>query len=150
MKNKIIIVDLDGTVADLTHRLQFIKKEKKDWDAFYHFCDKDKPIRNVIEVIERLANSEGYKVCFITGRSNSVMLKSAQWIHDNIKINGKFDLLMREDKDYRPDYIVKSELFKNSKYKKEDVLVVFEDRSSVVKMWRDLGLTVFQVAEGEF
>lgn len=30
------------------------------------------------------------------------------------------------------------------------VEIVFDDRNSVVKMWRLLGLTCFQVAEGDF
>lgn len=29
-------------------------------------------------------------------------------------------------------------------------LGVFDDRRQVVRMWRELGLTVFQVAEGDF
>ena len=33
---------------------------------------------------------------------------------------------------------------------KDRVLVIFEDRASVVKMWRELGLTCLQVAPGEF
>jgi hypothetical protein len=30
------------------------------------------------------------------------------------------------------------------------VVAVFDDRDQVVRMWRSLGLTVFQVAEGNF
>ena len=30
------------------------------------------------------------------------------------------------------------------------VVGVFDDRQQVVRMWRALGLTVFQVAEGDF
>ena len=38
------------------------------------------------------------------------------------------------------------QLFTNT----EDILCVFDDRDKVVKMWRDSGLTCFQVAEGNF
>jgi hypothetical protein len=31
-----------------------------------------------------------------------------------------------------------------------DVFLVVDDRNKVVDMWRSLGLTVFQVAEGDF
>jgi hypothetical protein len=31
-----------------------------------------------------------------------------------------------------------------------DVFLIVDDRQKVVDMWRDLGLTVFQVAEGNF
>ena len=32
----------------------------------------------------------------------------------------------------------------------DDVFLVVDDRDKVVKMWRSLGLSVFQVAEGDF
>lgn len=34
MKTEFVIVDIDGTVADLRHRIHFIEGEKKDWDSF--------------------------------------------------------------------------------------------------------------------
>jgi hypothetical protein len=34
-------------------------------------------------------------------------------------------------------------------YKLEDIICVFDDRTKVVNMWRDLGLTCFQVAPGD-
>lgn len=36
MSIKYVIVDIDGTVADLSHRIHFIEGEKKDWDSFYN------------------------------------------------------------------------------------------------------------------
>ena len=32
----------------------------------------------------------------------------------------------------------------------DNVAMVFDDRQQVVDMWRDNGLTVFQVADGDF
>ena len=32
----------------------------------------------------------------------------------------------------------------------EDNLIIFDDRQSVVDMWRSRGLTCFQVAKGDF
>ena len=32
----------------------------------------------------------------------------------------------------------------------DDVFAVFDDRQQVVDMWRDNGLQVFQVADGDF
>lgn len=34
-KRNAIIFDIDGTLANLDHRLRHILKEPKDWDAFY-------------------------------------------------------------------------------------------------------------------
>ena len=60
------------------------------------------------------------------------------------------DLYMRKDGDYRPDCIVKREIYEQEIKDKYDVVGVFEDRDSCVKMWRALGLTCFQVADGSY
>ena len=59
-------------------------------------------------------------------------------------------LYMREAGDNRPDYMVKKELYYNLISKEFDVKLVFDDRQQVVDMWRSIGLTCFQVAEGNF
>ena len=33
---------------------------------------------------------------------------------------------------------------------KEDIVTIYDDRQQVVDMWREEGLTAFQVAEGNF
>lgn len=38
---KYIIVDLDGTLANIDHRLHYIKQNKPDWNAFYGACKDD-------------------------------------------------------------------------------------------------------------
>jgi phosphoglycolate phosphatase-like HAD superfamily hydrolase len=63
------------------------------------------------------------------------------------------NIYMRAKGDYRPDYEIKKEvLFKlfPTPQDRSKILGVFEDRDQVVKMYRDLGLRVFQVAEGNF
>jgi hypothetical protein len=57
---------------------------------------------------------------------------------------------MREAGDHRPDWIVKKEIYNNLISKEFDVKLVFDDRQQVVDMWRSIGLTCFQVAEGNF
>lgn len=40
------IFDIDGTIADLSHRLPHIQKEPKDWDAFFGCVADDAPMLN--------------------------------------------------------------------------------------------------------
>lgn len=66
-------------------------------------------------------------------------------------IEETIELHMRRTGDERPDAVVKRELFERCVQPAYDVVAVFDDRNSVVAMWREeLGLTVFQVAEGNF
>jgi hypothetical protein len=57
---------------------------------------------------------------------------------------------MRPAGDSRKDSIVKSELFDAQIREAYDVVCVLEDRNQVVEAWRAMGLTVLQVAEGNF
>ena len=45
------IFDIDGTLADCSHRLHYISGENKDWDTFYKECVNDKPIMDVVEIL---------------------------------------------------------------------------------------------------
>ena len=50
---------------------------------------------------------------------------------------------------FMPDEILKKKML-DTFVDIDDVFLVVDDRNKVVKMWRDLGLTTFQVAEGDF
>jgi hypothetical protein len=56
---------------------------------------------------------------------------------------------MRGNGDNRADTVVKREIYQMY-FADADVFGVIDDRASVVTMWRRLGLTVVQVAEGNF
>ena len=57
---------------------------------------------------------------------------------------------MRAEGDNRKDAIVKMELFNKYIRHHYNVRRVYDDRQQVVDMWRSLGLTVLQVAPGQF
>lgn len=153
------IFDIDGTLADCSHRIHFIEpaesfgrknieiEEKPDWENFYRACVDDKPIQGVIETLKLLAFT-GIKILLVTGRPKNYLNETLAWL---LKQNIKFDgIYMREDGDHRPDYIIKHELYMNYISKNYVIQGVFEDRKQCVNMWRGLGLTCFQVAEGEY
>lgn len=52
---------------------------------------------------------------------------------------------MRKEKDYRDDTTIKKELFEEYIKNKYQPMFVIDDRPSVVQMWVDLGLFVFNV-----
>ena len=57
---------------------------------------------------------------------------------------------MRSTKDNRPDDIVKKELLDKMREEGYNPILVFDDRDSVVKMWRENGIPTFQVNYGDF
>ncbi|MBB1319593.1 hypothetical protein H5123_18390 [Shewanella sp. SR43-4] len=146
-----VIVDLDGTLALNKHRFHYIDKgivNKPDWISYFEACDKDKPHMPVIESLKALVAS-GYNIHIFSARGDIVREKTIQWL-GRYKIP-YHQLTMREMDSFTPDEeLKKSWLLSHYPNYKEEVLCVFDDRDKVVKMWRSLGLTCFQVAEGDF
>lgn len=144
MKKQAYIFDIDGTLADLSHRKHFIAGENKNWDSFYAECGKDKPIESVCRVLRELS----YPVIYITGRPQSYRLDTDKWLTFNDLPHGM--LFMRPDGDHRPDFELKKEIYNMYIKDRIEILGVFEDRQQCVDMWRSLGLTCFQVADGNY
>lgn len=145
----IYLCDIDGTLADLTHRLHFIQTKPADWDAFFLACEEDTPIMEVISTVQSLKKS-GAEILLLSGRSEIARDLTLKWLD---KHEVPCDALyMREEGDHRQDNIVKEEFLDDlfTKWPREQVVAVFEDRKQVVEMYRRRGLRVFQVAEGEF
>ena len=153
MSKHIIIADLDGTLADLTHRLHHVKGTKRDWDAFHTECVNDKPITDVIEIVDTLSAWQlggGYRrkeLYVLSGRNAIVRKATTQWLEEHVSGVEDWDtrLLMRKGHDFRPDTEVKLEMMRYLGFTPDDVLCIFDDRQSVVDMWRANGYRCLQV-----
>lgn len=142
-----IIVDLDGTVADCGERLHHILEKPKDYNSFYGECANDKPILDMIYLVRQLYKT--HDIVFITGRSEVCRNETIEWIRYNIGINSP-ELFMDSAKNHKPDFIGKLERAKELGLTPHNVLFVLEDRSRVVKAWRDAGFRCLQVCEGDY
>ncbi len=147
MKTKdCIIVDIDGTVADGTHRLHHIQKEPKAWDDYFHDCTDDVPI----EHMRRVVNSLGcqFNIVFVSGRSDVVREQTIRWLDEH---GFPCDALyMRKQGDHKNDDVLKIELLAQLRADGWNPIMAFDDRNRVVKAWREAGIPCAQVAEGDF
>ena len=144
---KTVVVDLDGTVANCDTRLHHVKGKKRNYKAFYSEVANDKPINDMIELVKSL--SFLYEIVFCTGRSEISRYDTIQWINQHMGMDTPV-LLMRNERDYRPDNETKLELLENYGLTPHEVLFILEDRSRVVKAWRDAGYRCLQVQEGDY
>lgn len=143
------IFDIDGTLADATHRLHHILgKEKKDWDAWDAETDGDTPIVPIVGILQALYD-HGHKIMLLTGRNERVRELTEQWLEDhNIHYHW---LVMRPHGDRRDDTIVKLEQLEQFMRNRDDrIQTIFEDRRRLVVAFREAGYHVCQVAEGDF
>jgi hypothetical protein len=79
-----IICDIDGTVADNTHREHHIAGVEKDYDKFYDHAliALDKPIEKALKVIPHILDvSETYEFVYLTGRPESTRQATYDWLN---------------------------------------------------------------------
>lgn len=145
-----ILVDIDGTIADCSHRLHWITtpNRKKDWDAFFAACHDDRPIMPVIAMVSCMRAHPGNRLIFCSGRPERTREATRSWLRRHCL--PMEPLYMRGDHDRRDDDILKRELLARIRADGFDPVLAIDDRKRVVDMWRAEGLICAQVAAGEF
>ena len=143
-----IIIDLDGTLCNVQHRLRYVKVQPPNWPAFFDACVDDLPNSAVVALCD-MARDSGAAILYVSGRPETHRAPTEAWL-DTHGLNGHTLLLMRPAGDYRPDAEIKCELYEAHIKDRYNVLFTVDDRNVVVAMWRALGLTCFQVADGDF
>lgn len=149
------LFDIDGTIADLSHRLHYIKPEydsrgmlpPKNYDAFFAACHLDRPIPHMWSLMNDLLNL-GVRFVYVSGRSDQCRNATAEWLDRHDFPTGP--IYMRTAGDHRPDHIVKGELLDKLLADGWVPIMAFDDRDQVVKMWRERGIPCAQVADGDF
>jgi predicted kinase len=144
-----ILVDIDGTLAHMNG-----KRSPYDWHKV-GVDDLDEIVSNEVKHYWNRGHNNVMdettepKIIILSGRDGICRPETEEWL---AKHSIQYDkLLMREAGDSRKDNIVKREIFENEIRNNYRVLFVLDDRNQVVDMWRnEVGLKVFQVAEGDF
>jgi len=141
------IFDIDGTLADLDHRLHHIQKAPKDWAAFFSEVGGDTPIEHVCQLALDL-HAGGSVIVYVSGRSDECRDTTADWL-DRVGLP-RGHLFMRKSGDHRDDDILKAEILRELLALGYSPIMAFDDRNRVVKQWRDNGVPCAQVADGDF
>lgn len=137
-----IIVDMDATLCFNTSGRSFYGPGTAEKII------NDIPNTNVVDLVRAYCEQYGCDLIVITGRDDSCREPTLEWL-------GKYGLypkllLMRSEGDHSKGDECKKKLYEEHIKGKYNVDLVFEDSSKVVKMYRELGLTVLQPNEGKF
>jgi FMN phosphatase YigB (HAD superfamily) len=147
MRNDCWIFDIDGTLANGSHRKHWVNSKPKNWNAWYASAHLDTPYWDIIDFMN-VARSKGLRVVISTGRSEEYREDTMRWFR-NYGIHCE-RMYMRPTGDYRDDSVVKKEMLDQMRVDGYNPLLVFDDRDRVVKMWRENGIRCLQVQEGNF
>jgi len=140
---RVIISDLDGTLGDYGHRVEFYKK--REYEQFNAEGINDRPIEAICNILRRLKDPET-EIVIMTARTERNRADTERWL----KLNDiPYDrLLMRPNDNHLSDADCKQKIFQDN-FNYKDIWFVLEDKSSCVDMWRGEGVHCLQVAPGD-
>lgn len=132
------VVDLDGTVADVRHRLRFLQRRPKDWRRFFAAAVDDPVLPEGRAVVDRLV-AEGHEVVWLTGRPERYRTPTLAWLAAHGLPEGP--LHMRRNDDRRPARFTKVAVLQGLS-RTRTVAMVVDDDDLVVDAVRAAGFPV--------
>ena len=105
-----VIVDLDGTLCDTTHRQAMIDvadRSRTDWEAYSMACTTDGLITATKALV--VAIGRDFNVCVLSGRNSSALPETVEWLGrhrvlaDYIQLRPKGD--HRSNPDLKVDFV---------------------------------------------
>jgi hypothetical protein len=145
--NKIIVCDIDGTIADIEHRRHFVRTKPRNWPAFNKAMVHDTPHTDIIWLYKLMQDAD-CTMLIASGRGEEDRAKTESWLAaQDIKW---VKLYMRPAKDSRRDDIIKAEILEQIRTEFGEPYMWIDDRQQVVDAIRAAGIRVLQVAPGDF
>ncbi len=133
----IAVVDIDGVLADVRHRLHHLDHRPKDWRAFFAAAPQDPLLDVGRETVERLA--EVCQVVYLSGRPEHCRRDTEAWFTRHALPDG--ELLLRPRGDSRPAKEVKLEALRRLA-RRGPVTVLVDDDTAVLAAARAAGFDV--------
>lgn len=144
---KVIVFDIDGTLANAEHRRCYVATKPRNWNAFNAAIPQDTPYEDIV-YLAKLFDQTNHTIILCSGRSEEErIITVVQMNKFGVPYN---KLYMRPAKDYRDDGIVKTELLQQIRTEFGEPYLWFDDRKRVVDAIRAQGVRVLQVAPGDF
>jgi phosphoglycolate phosphatase-like HAD superfamily hydrolase len=131
------LFDLDGTLADSSHRQRFLERTPRDWDAFFAAAPQDPPLAEGVALA--LRSAEECEVGYLTGRPERCRRDTVAWLAAQGLPEGR--IWMRRDNDRRPARTTKLEVLKQLARDRE-VRVLVDDDAQVCEAAERAGFAV--------
>jgi hypothetical protein len=103
------VIDIDGVVADVRHRLHHLQRRPPDWFGFFDEADLDLPLP--VGIARARALADDHDVVWLTGRPEWLRQVTRRWLAANGLPAGV--LLMRPNADRRPARVLKATVLRS-------------------------------------
>ncbi|MCT9090335.1 hypothetical protein N4G70_15890 [Streptomyces sp. ASQP_92] len=117
------VFDLDGTLADSSHRQRFLDRKPRDWDAFFAAAPADPPLAEGVALCREAA--EECEVVYLTGRPERCRRDTVEWLAAQGLADGA--LHMRRNDDRRPARLTKLDILRKLGRDREIRMLVDDD-----------------------
>lgn len=133
-KTPVVVYDIDGCLAHHDN-----KRSPYDWHSVGH--------DRIDDSLSLINKNSSLKSIIATGRDGVCLPETEQWLENN---SIKYDeIYIRPKGDFRPDWLIKQEITQ-SILKDNHIVAWYDDRLQVTRHLRMLGLSVYNVAHGNF
>jgi hypothetical protein len=131
------VVDIDGVLADVRHRLKHLDRRPKDWGSFFRAAPADPPLQVGLDTARRLA--EVYEVVYLSGRPERLRDDTETWLARHRLPAGQLHL--RPQRDFRPAREFKVQML-TTLSRRAPVAVLVDDDPGVLESARLAGFDV--------
>lgn len=136
----IAVIDIDGVLADVRHRLHFLEATPKDWAGFFAAIPDDDVLPEGRAVLDRLGAD--HEVVYLTGRPEATRQATEHWLDRHGLPSAR--LVMRQPRDRRPARITKPALLRRMVADGRRVAVVVDDDPQVCAALEQAGWPVLR------
>lgn len=134
------VIDIDGVLADVRHRLHYLETKPKDWGGFFAGIPDDPALPEGRAVVDRLAVD--HELIYLTGRPSATRTETQAWLDRHGFPRAR--LIMRSTRDRRPARQTKPALLRDLTADGRRVGVVVDDDPLVCDALEQGGWTVLR------
>ncbi|GAA4391685.1 phosphatase domain-containing protein [Tsukamurella soli] len=139
-----LIVDVDGTLVDVSSIRHHVAKRPKDFDAFHRESADCPPNMPVIHLCDAWALRD-MEIVVVTARMYRWEAVTTAWLRHWMPcdFHGPF---MRGDTDYRPDVEVKRDIHRILTEELDfDIVAAVDDHPKICELWESLGIPTIRI-----
>lgn len=133
------VFDIDGVLADVSHRVHFLEEGRSDWGGFFGSASRDGVHPEGLALVTEAA--EDCEIAYLTGRPEWCRRDTTRWLSRHGLPDGT--LVMRRNGDRRPARVLKPQLLRRLG-RGRVVAVVVDDDLEVCDAYEAAGWTVLR------
>lgn len=145
-----LVTDLDGTVCNIQHRVDYAKTGQ--WEEFHRRSPGDGLYPDVMFILQ-CASEMGATILAVTGCNERFRQLRLDWLSKHkVPVD---EIIMRPDNNFEHDAELKLRMLEDYFNGDKDavlreVCLCLDDRDKVVEAFRNYGLLTWQVRQGDY